>query len=226
MNSSGRETPRSEVLLQRGIENSDGVDAAIEDVEQFLKKAFHKGMGGGRNVRRRLLHLRCLRAAEGPFCPAALQFGGTEAHPLVYDDSKAAWVLESARLGDSDADSVLCEFAASFIIRGRNMPLHLREYIGIRLLELAAIDETTPSKKQRGPKIHSKFRRNFLIARAVADVVSRGFHATRNDDGAERECACSIVAAALKRLNIKLGYHGVAKIWTEHAHWAEGPGAR
>jgi hypothetical protein len=52
----------------------------------------------------------------------------------------------------------------------------------------------------------------------VGELVACGCRATRNDDGSERECACSIVADLLKDLGVNLSYPGVAKVWAERAY--------
>lgn len=71
-----------------------------------------------------------------------------------------------------------------------------------------------PRKGQR-----SYFYRDFTIGEAVELVMKYGFGATRNDASRQkgvRESACSIVARALKRCEVKLDEDSINKIWGAH----------
>src|SRR5262249_39776975 len=72
-------------------------------------------------------------------------------------------------------------------------------------------------------KAHTNFRRDFAIVGAVGELVACGLSATRNEathnnDGSERECACSIVAGLLEELGVKLSDGAVAKVWAKRAY--------
>jgi hypothetical protein len=124
-------------------------------------------------------------------------------------------VAELARSGDKDADAVLCGIASRLIAGSCTMPPILRDYIIDRLRRFSRSEHFLAKPGRRGRRARTNLHRNLAIVSAVSQLVDCGLRATRNDDGSERECACSIVADLLKGLGVKLSYHGVAKVWTE-----------
>src|SRR5438132_13894538 len=81
------------------------------------------------------------------------------------------------------------------------------------------IRQGLPRKRQKGDPPDSLLLRDRWIAAVVEHICRRyDFDATRNEATKEagRECGCSIVAEALKRLGIKrLGESQVATIWRQ-----------
>jgi hypothetical protein len=136
-------------------------------------------------------------------------FGDSYTRPVVYHDKEAERVVELARSGDKDAGAVLCEMGSRFIAGSCTMPPILRDYF------IARLSEDFPARPgQRGRKADTNLHRDVAIVSAVAELVDRGFRATRND-ASDHECACSIVADLLEGLDVELTYSGVAKVWTK-----------
>src|SRR5215831_2443158 len=162
-------------------------ESAISDAKKAARQILEKGiksgnMRGPTYMRRELLRLNTLQAFSNS------------------DSPSAKMVVELARNGDKDANAVLCGMARGVIAAGRTPPPILRDYT-VHLLNRLSRSEDFPAKSgQRGRKAHTNFRRNFAIVGAVGELVACGFRPTSNDDGSERECACSIVADLLKDL--------------------------
>ena len=213
------------------INKTEKIDAAIEDAKRSLQEQLNPRRLQGKDLRRHLLWSIILHAFDDPMRPTSMwsfqaspplslrMFGGTAARPMVYD-VKAERVIELAR-GDTDVDAVVCQIAADFIERSLTMHPVLRTYMVERLRSIGEGGSAQALRRGQNRKIYSNFCRNLAIVTVVAKLVDRGFNATRSDDGTERECACSIVAAALAHLGIDLTYYAVAKIWTERGELSE-----
>jgi hypothetical protein len=179
------------------IDDTEKVAAVIEDAKHLLEETLNPRRIGGKELDQLLLRLSILHEVDGDKPPASLGsqpifipvFDGIDAQPMVYDEVKAETFIERARRRrDPDADAVLCEIGAAFTDDSRfTMPPALRTYIGERLRSLAA-EVSTRSRRPRGRKIHTNLRRNLAIVTAVAELVGRGFNATRSNDvdGTER----------------------------------------
>jgi hypothetical protein len=89
----------------------------------------------------------------------------------------------------------------------------------VRKFILPALRQGLPRKRQKGDPPDSLLLRDRWIAAVVEHICRRyDFDATRNEATKEagRECGCSIVAEALKRLGIKrLGESQVATTWRQ-----------
>jgi hypothetical protein len=213
------------------IDDPEKIYAAIEDAKHLLEKALDPRCIQGKAHRQLLLQLTTWHAFDDNKAPAFLwnlftgpppislrMFGGTATRPMVYD-VKAETVVEAARSGDTDVDAALREIAAAFIERGLAVPSVLRTYIveGLRTSPEEACAQSLRRGRKKSRKIYTNFCRNVAIVTAVAELVDRGFYAGRSDDGAERTCACSIVAEAFRRLGMDISYDVVAKVWTQRA---------
>jgi hypothetical protein len=209
----------------RVIDDTQKIAAARKHAKHVLEETLDPRCIAGKHLERLLLRLATLlefdadnppsfRGPQPIFIPV---FDGDEDYrPAVYDDLKAEAVIELARRGDADAGAVLCEIAATFTKERRYiMPSALLTYIVERAGSSA--EEVRAKPRPRGRKVHTNLRRNIAIVNAITELLGRGFYATRNDD-TERECACSIVAEALKDFGIEVTYPAVAKIWAEYAY--------
>jgi hypothetical protein len=117
----------------------------------------------------------------------------------------AAKLIADAKQGDADADQVLREVAAEFLIKRIPLPNELADYAAVDLLQ------ANSSKKQS----HKTDYHDWILALTVDDIV-RYFqlNPTRND-ATKKHCGCSIVALATERHENKIQnawhrYQGIA----------------
>jgi hypothetical protein len=165
-------------------------ESAIDDAKNAARHILESEEARSLAMDRALLRLGTLRAL------------------IDSDTSRASRIVELARSGDKRTDAVLREIACGFIAKRCVMPPILGDYLVHRLS-----DDFPTRPGQRGRKRDTNLYRDLAIVRAVAEVVARGFHATRNNDGSEHKCACSIVSDCLDSLGVKISYDGVAKVW-------------
>jgi hypothetical protein len=106
--------------------------------------------------------------------------------PGKWNEKLAAKLISDAKQGDADADQVLREVAAEFLLKRIPPPDELADYAAAHLLQ------TNSSKKQS----HKTDYRDWILALTVDDIV-RHFNLkhTRNK-ATEKHCACSTVALA------------------------------
>ena len=118
-------------------------------------------------------------------------------------------LVEKARRGDADADSLLQKVGLQFVSAGAPIPEPLRGYIADHLR-----DQTKPMRR-RGKHRQADLLRNFAITYLIARVAEHGFLATRNRETRNQESACSILAAALVKAGVHMSETGVEKIWNK-----------
>ena len=134
------------------------------------------------------------------------QIDGPSDSVTINDNERRERLIDKARKGDRVATKLLCDAAAEFIEEGKQLPQGLRAYI----VEVLRKPDDTPKKRGQDP--FANYPRNFDIACTIANVVSMGFKATRNQ-ATEAESACSIVQQALERVGVHMSEANVEKIW-------------
>ncbi|MBI1189017.1 MAG: hypothetical protein GC206_17055 [Alphaproteobacteria bacterium] len=115
-------------------------------------------------------------------------------------------VVELARAGWPIADAALRELILEFTNRGEVMPTYLAAY------SMEIVSGRT--RKMPGRQVSDKFLRDIVIVSAVM-IVSEQFDMPPTGRNIS---ASSVVAEALSRMNLPIGYKGVAKIWAKYGH--------
>ena len=130
----------------------------------------------------------------------------------TYDAGIAVLFLDDAHKGDHTADRVLCNAAAVLLVTtGGIADQRLRMYAAKRL----SGDIRVAKNKGRGRNASDNSYRDSLIAGRLIPPLLTKFHATRNAETSDQECACSIVSSALGRVGIRLSERRIAEIWAK-----------
>jgi hypothetical protein len=119
-----------------------------------------------------------------------------------------AILIDCVRKGWQEGADLLCDFAETLIEEGKTVPLWLQEY-----LVGAARGRRNILRRPRGRDPYANVDRDNEIVRMV-QIVAEVFRLrpTRNA-ATTTECACSIVAKALKRIEFDMSEANVAALW-------------
>jgi hypothetical protein len=140
----------------------------------------------------------------------AKEYGGVSvdfpfiAGSMTWNEEVAAKVIAAAERGDADADQVLREVAAEFLIKRIPLPNELADYVA-PCLQQANSSKQSNKTKSNSSKAHKTEYRDWILALTV-NVVAHRFNLKptrsrnpKNTKGDYRpDCACSIVAQATK----------------------------
>ena len=106
----------------------------------------------------------------------------------TWNEKLAGKVIADAKQGDADADQVLREVAAEFLIKRIPLPDELADYVA------AYLQHPNSSKKQS----HKKDYRDWILAFTVHDIARHFKLNPTRYKATEEHCACSIVAQATR----------------------------
>jgi hypothetical protein len=118
-----------------------------------------------------------------------------------------AVLIDCVRKGWQEGADLLCDFAEALIEEEKPVPLWLQEY----LVGAARSYKYTIRRRGRDPYAHVERDNEIVkVVERVADLF--GLRVTRNA-ATQTECACSIVAKALKRMGFDMSEATVAALW-------------
>jgi hypothetical protein len=124
-------------------------------------------------------------------------------------------VIDHARAGWYEADTVLRELTIEIVDRGDSLPTALGAYT----MEVIRGHPPQP----RGPKKATNALQDILVAGVVCELIERfGLKPTRNALS-RRVSACDIVAAAVNEAGIgrSVGYKAVERLWLRYGVWLQ-----